>query len=614
MKFFGRKKESEPAEGGRLTGVKRKAKVSLTLVVVGMVLAGASTGMTARGFSKGAVEVSEYFVVDVREGTGVFWVELQNKGLLPLDLDVSFTLRHANSDTALGEQTAHFELGPRGADRQTYTFHLTPTALAVLRNGEVLSYTPSVQGDYAWFIPLSERELDAQTLTVQRDNALPQLNAITLNTTPVEAGSEAIIALNASDADGDTLSSEFTIDGGSVLAVEDNGLRLRWRAPYGVGSYTFTARISDGVDYSNYTTLVIPVVDTVSPVLALTVEPDYAADRFALSVGSNEPLLEAPQVEVTYDNGSGPGSAEAVTLVAQSPTSWQGNYSLQGGGRYELVATARDFAGNSASHALNTTHTEISATPDAPVTVGDEEVSLEVAVTANLTAPLSISRAGHGEATAPEGAVELERYLIIDTNESLRGSLHNVTVRVNYTAADEAALAAQGLGIEALKLYFWNGTAWVWERNATIDTIHHQLVVVLDHLSIFGVFGSNIAPSADAGADQVVAENRPVQFYGDASDIDGHVVYYEWDFENDGTWDWNSSTSGNANHTYPAAGVYTARLRVTDDGDATSFDTMEVTVGMPPEDASWGLPGPGLPLALLLVLLLARYRAARRRR
>jgi len=614
MKFFGRRKESEPVEDGRLAGMKRKAKVTLTLAVVGMVLAGASTGMTARGFSKGAVEVSEYFIVDVREGTGVFWVELQNRGLLPLGLDVSFTLRHANSDTALGEQTAHFDLGPRGTDRQSYTFHLTPAALAVLRGGEVVSYIPSVQGDYAWFIPLSERELEAQTLTVQRDNALPELHDITLSATPVEAGTEAIITLNASDADGDTLSSEFTIDGGSVLAVEQNGLRLRWRAPYGVGDYIFQTRVSDGVDYSNYTTLVIPVVDTVSPVLALTAAPDYAADRFAFNVSSNEPLLEAPQVEVTYDNGSGPGPAEAVTLTAQSPTSWQGEYPLQGSGSYQLFATARDFAGNSAGHGLNTTHTEISATPGVPVTVGDAEVSLEVAVTASLTAPLSVSRAGHGEAAAPEGAVELERYLAIDTNESLRNSLRNVTVRVNYTAADEAALAAQGLGIEALKLYFWNGTAWVWERNATVDEAHRQLVVVLDHLSIFGVFGSNMAPVANAGSDQEVAEGKPVHFHGSASDLDGEAVNFEWDFESDGTWDWNSTTDGNANHTYPVAGVYSARLRVTDNGGATSFDTVEVTVGTPAEDTSWGLPGPGLPLMLLLVLLLARYRAARRRR
>jgi len=89
------------------------------------------------------------------------------------------------------------------------------------------------------------------------------------------------------------------------------------------------------------------------------------------------------------------------------------------------------------------------------------------------------------------------------------------------------------------------------------------------------LFG-NKTPIADAGANQTANVGIPVLFNGTGKDHDGKIVLYEWDFDNDGVYDYSNKTTGSAMHTYDETGVYTACLRVTDDKGAT--DTDEICV------------------------------------
>lgn len=113
---------------------------------------------------------------------------------------------------------------------------------------------------------------------------------------------------------------------------------------------------------------------------------------------------------------------------------------------------------------------------------------------------------------------------------------------------------------------------------------------------------SNIPPVATAvGPSSSVLEDVPVPFSGSGSDEDGTVVRYEWDFENDGTFDYSSPTTASTNHTYSNTGTYYAKLRVTDDQGAIGLDVATVNVtNIPPDvifvSASTGSPtGPGTP-------------------
>jgi len=74
---------------------------------------------------------------------------------------------------------------------------------------------------------------------------------------------------------------------------------------------------------------------------------------------------------------------------------------------------------------------------------------------------------------------------------------------------------------------------------------------------------SPTGPTAFATAAQGVGA-LTVNFTGSGLD-DGQIVLYEWDFENDGVYDFSDPDDGNTSHTYPTAGEKIAAFRVTDD-------------------------------------------------
>lgn len=74
-----------------------------------------------------------------------------------------------------------------------------------------------------------------------------------------------------------------------------------------------------------------------------------------------------------------------------------------------------------------------------------------------------------------------------------------------------------------------------------------------------------------------VLRGETVVFTGTAID-DGQVVLYEWDFNGDGIFDAESSTSAAATWVYNGLGEFTAVLRATDDQGATGTSTVTVFV------------------------------------
>ena len=112
-------------------------------------------------------------------------------------------------------------------------------------------------------------------------------------------------------------------------------------------------------------------------------------------------------------------------------------------------------------------------------------------------------------------------------------------------------------------------------------------------------------PVADAGRDITVVHGSNFILSGRATDGDGDVVRYEWDFGGDGKWEWSSSESGVAEHTYEAEGTYRAVLRVTDAEGFNDTDTVVITVG----SRGIAAPPPGLLLAAVgVAALMARRR------
>lgn len=61
-------------------------------------------------------------------------------------------------------------------------------------------------------------------------------------------------------------------------------------------------------------------------------------------------------------------------------------------------------------------------------------------------------------------------------------------------------------------------------------------------------------------------------------DPDGEIVLYEWDFQGDGIFDWNSTENGNTEYKYEDEGVYNATLRITDDNNTSTTHTHYVFI------------------------------------
>lgn len=68
-----------------------------------------------------------------------------------------------------------------------------------------------------------------------------------------------------------------------------------------------------------------------------------------------------------------------------------------------------------------------------------------------------------------------------------------------------------------------------------------------------------------------------------SSDSDGTIVKYEWDWEGNETYDYDSGASPVASHLYTAAGTFHPTVRVTDDDGATSNAPVTIVVRNPGE-------------------------------
>jgi hypothetical protein len=117
-----------------------------------------------------------------------------------------------------------------------------------------------------------------------------------------------------------------------------------------------------------------------------------------------------------------------------------------------------------------------------------------------------------------------------------------------------------------------------------VDSIHAgsqtNITVTMDSdhavVAVFTPIGDIVddqPPIAEAGDDQIVAENTDVIFDATASSDNIGIVEYHWDF-GDGTTD----TGATCTHRYITAGRYTVTLTVIDAAEYSDIDTMQVTV------------------------------------
>jgi hypothetical protein len=82
-------------------------------------------------------------------------------------------------------------------------------------------------------------------------------------------------------------------------------------------------------------------------------------------------------------------------------------------------------------------------------------------------------------------------------------------------------------------------------------------------------------PSADAGGPYSGEEGSAINFSASAEDVGDDVATYQWDWNNDGTYD---ETAQSTSQTWSSDGTYTVGLKVTDEQGGEGITTVEVTV------------------------------------
>ena len=102
-------------------------------------------------------------------------------------------------------------------------------------------------------------------------------------------------------------------------------------------------------------------------------------------------------------------------------------------------------------------------------------------------------------------------------------------------------------------------------------------------LSVRTINPDNSAPVAalDASADEGTAPLSLDFDASDSTDIDGSIIEYAWDWEDDGIYD-GFSDSPQVSHQYLSSGQLTARVRVTDDQFARATATVQLDINAAP--------------------------------
>ncbi len=133
-------------------------------------------------------------------------------------------------------------------------------------------------------------------------------------------------------------------------------------------------------------------------------------------------------------------------------------------------------------------------------------------------------------------------------------------------------------------------------------------------LTMGAVIGSeNAPPVADfSWAPSTPKVNQTITFDASASnDSDGSLTVYEWDWNNDGTYE-DTHTTPTASHSWAQAGNYSVMVRVTDNDGATNIKTISIPIGSENQSPETKTPGFELVVtigAIALALFLRRKKS-----
>ena len=341
------------------------------------------------------------------------------------------------------------------------------------------------------------------------------------------------IAPTITNADGDRIINEGDTASFTASATDPSNDTL-----------TYTWNLADGTELTGANVTQTFTEDGEYDLNLIVTDDDGATATQTLTITVNN---LAPIIEVGEDKTSDEGSPV------------QFNASFSDPGIEDTHTIAWDFGdGNIVTDTLDPTHVYINnGEYDVSLTVTDDEgasTTSTLKVTVNNVTPTITSITGDTE-----------------INE---GDVANFSAVATDPGADELT-------------YTWNfgdGTTPINGQNATYqylqDGIYNTTLTVSDSdgastSQTTQITVNNLPPTVSAGNNQTVYIGETVNFNGTFSDrgsLDTHTI--TWNF-GDNT---STSATNNPTHTYTAEGIYTVNYSVRDDRNASSSDTLQLTV------------------------------------
>lgn len=431
-----------------------------------------------------------------------------------------------------------------GATLSTYTWEIKKDGTKIKTlTGKTADYTFASAGIYT--IKLNVEDSNGETAT-----KIATLT-VTKKTTPIETNSAPtnvdfdytnnglIINLvgSAYDSDGDTLTYSWNLGDGTT----STGKVISY-AYSDAGTYMITLKVNDGVNPEVTKTRFIIVKETEekpTPVNhAPTAEINAQCINLTCSFNSSKSDEDGDALSVLWNLGDGTTSTES-TVMHDYPQS----------GNYTVTLTVSD--GQTSTTDTQTIEVISEEQPTEPTDETGITINAGEQISTYVNTPVQFTE----EASDSNGYIQEFAWDFDGDGTYDITSINPINSNHTYTTP--------GIYHAIFKVIDNEGNKKIMERT----------IIVNEETGI---------PTVNAGNDLTAKTLENVNFLGTATDSDGSIVKYEWDFNYssaDGfTADYTSARDGTASHIYYKSGTYTVALRVTDNDGKTATDYITVNV------------------------------------
>lgn len=325
-----------------------------------------------------------------------------------------------------------------------------------------------------------------------------------------------------------------TIDVGNVTTYEVMGLNEGSTYYFATTAYDTSGNEST---YSNEVSKTVSGVDITAPIISGV----YADSITSSSAQINWSTDEASDTQVEYGTTLSYGYINPLDSTMATVHS-QALFGLTASTLYNYRVLSRDVSGNLTTlgnYTFTTTVLDITAPVVSNIQVTNI-TSTSVTVTWS-TDEASTSQVEYGETISYGSQTTIYTDLVTSHSVDIAGLF-------GFTTYD--------FRIRSMDTFYNEGVS----ANQTFAT-------------------SNTAPSVSALSVSPTSGTTPfyVDFTATATDSDGYITKYEWDLDGDGAYEVDTGVVASTSYAYSSVGIYDTRLRVTDNGGATSISAI-VTV------------------------------------